>query len=378
VIADRARAIDASGIRRIFDLAATLTNPIDLSIGQPDFDVPDEVKEAALRAIRDGRNRYTPSPGLPELREAVRERYRKAHGVESGAAMITSGTSGGLTLAFLAAVNPGDEVLIPDPYFVSYKTLTLLAGGVPVPCEIYPDFRLTAEAVERAVTKKTKILIVNSPANPTGAVASEKDLRELAELARRKNLLVLSDEVYEDFCYDSPHLSIARFYENTVVLNGWSKSLGATGWRVGFARGPAEFIEEMTKLQQFTFVCAPAPAQYAILETMPDGTGDAAEHIAAYRAKRDRVCEGLRERFSLSRPTGAFYAFPEVPRGPWADDTAFVEAALKRNLLLVPGSIFSERKTHFRLSFAAADSSLAQGLEMLNGLAEEGEKARRR
>ncbi len=354
--------LDSSGIRKVFDLAARMKDPIDLSIGQPDFDVPDEVKAAAFEAIRTGKNRYTQSQGIPELREALLAKHlgQERQGRDI---IVTAGTAGALMLAFEVLVDVGDEVLIPDPYFVIYKHLTNLCNGVPRYVDTYPDFRLTAARIEKCLTPRAKILIVNSPNNPTGAVTSEKDLRDIADLARARGLVVLSDEVYSAFAYDGPHVSMLPLYENTLLLEGFSKSHAMPGWRLGYTIGPADVVHEMVKLQQFSFVCAPSFAQYAGLRSL---TVDTSRNLAEYRRKRDLVYDGLRGRFEVQKPGGAFYIFPKAPRH---SGTRFVAEAIRRNLLIVPGSVFSERDSHFRISFAAPIERLQRALAVLQDLA---------
>jgi len=339
---------------------------VDLSIGQPYHDVPDPVKASAVRAIHAGKNRYTPTQGLPDLVGALTERMARTLDTEGRKLFVTAGVSGGLLLAFATLVNPGDEVLMADPYFVIYKHVVQFFGGVPVFVDTYPDFHLTAERAERHLTKRSKILIVASPANPTGAVLSRQEVADLADLAAKHDLLVISDEVYSVFSYDGPATSTAPLHEWTLLLSGFSKSHAAPGWRIGYAFGPAPIIDEMAKLQQYSFVCAPAPAQAAILENLDLDTQPVTD---TYRAKRDLICRGLRDRFDFAVPGGAFYLFP---RAPWGTDIEFVEAAITRNLLIIPGSIFSERNTHFRISYAASDETLRRGIDILNGLADEG------
>ncbi|MFW6158720.1 MAG: pyridoxal phosphate-dependent aminotransferase [Planctomycetota bacterium] len=363
LLSDRIGLIDASGIRRVFDLAASLENPVDLSIGRPCHDVPDPVKASAIRAIRQGENAYTPTQGRADLVDALMERIGREVSTEGKAALVTCGVSGGLFLAFAALINPGDEVIMADPYFVIYKHVVRLLGGVPVPVDTYPDFALTADRIEPHLTPRTKLLIVASPSNPTGAVLREDHLKEIADLAGRHELLVLSDEIYRAFSYDGPAPGMAPFYEPTLLLSGFSKSHAATGWRVGYAFGPAELIGEMAKLQQYSFVCAPAPFQAAVLDTLDLDTAEVRE---AYRRKRDRVCDGLAGNYELTRPGGAFYVFPRVPHGT---DVEFVEEAIRNNLLIIPGSVFSDRDTHFRISYAAADATLDRGVAILNDLA---------
>ena len=354
--------IDSSGIRKVFDLAAKMTDPINLSIGQPDFDVPELAKRETIRAIEDGLNKYTPTQGIPELREGIRRLMRQTRDWEPEAVLVTSGVSGGIMLALNALVDPGDEVLIGDPYFVMYKHITSLLGGVPVFVDTYPDFRLTAERIEKTLTPKSKVLLLNSPCNPTGVVSSSEELSDIADLAKAHDLIVVSDEIYESFCYDGEFVSIVRFLEHAVVLGGFSKSYGMTGWRLGYACGDADIIGEMTKLQQFTFVCAPSMVQQAGVVAL--GT-DVSGHIDEFRRKRDLMYDGLQDVFEVTRPEGAFYIFPRVPEGT---DEAFVKRAIEANCLVIPGSVFSQRNTHFRISYANSFDQLRRGIEVLRTL----------
>lgn len=365
-LADRMAHFDSSGIRKVFDLAAKMTNPVNLSIGQPDFDVPEPVKEAAVAAIRQGRNGYSPTQGIAPLREKLLERARGECAPGERELLITSGTSGGLVLALLALVNPGDEVVSFDPYFVMYPSLARLAGARLVLVDTYPDFRLDVDRVRAAITPRTKVILCNSPANPTGATATEAETRALAELARERDIALVSDEIYRAFCYDGPFVSPAQFNPDTIVIDGFSKSHGMTGWRLGFAHGPPGVIQEMAKLQQYTFVCAPQPVQWAGLAALDV---DMSGPLAAYRQKRDRLVAGLRDTFELSVPGGAFYAFP---RAPWGTGSEFVAAAIERQLLVIPGQIFSRHDTHFRISYAASDETIDRGIELLRALARSG------
>ncbi len=368
LIAQRALDVDASGIRKVFDLAAKLKDPINLSIGQPDFDVPEPIKEKAIEAIRAGKNHYTPTQGIGELIEPIRRGVSESTGWRDPGILILSGTSGGIMLAMFATLNPGDEVLFLDPYFVMYKHLPRLIGAVPVPVDSYPDFRLHPERIEAAITPRTKMLILCSPNNPTGIALTQAELQAAAAIARKHNLLVLSDEIYDAFCYQK-HQSIAALLpEQCILLKGYSKTYAMTGWRLGYAAGPKAIIEQMTKLQQYTFVCAPAPAQYAALELLHDGSVNMSGHIDAYRRKRDRIVAGLSGHFDMNNPDGAFYAFPKVPGRLTA--TEFVNLAVADNVLVIPGNVFSLRDTHFRLSYAASDQTIERGIAALNQLAE--------
>ncbi|TVL99619.1 MAG: aspartate aminotransferase [Candidatus Brocadia sp. WS118] len=362
MIAHRMSKIDSSGIRKVFDLAQKMRNPVNLSIGQPDFDVPEEIKTEAIKAIKDGANKYTVTQGIAELRDGLLKRLRNQRGVNAEDILITSGVSGALTLAFMVLINPEDEVLIPDPAFVSYKHLVNFCGGKPVFIDTYPDFQLTAARIRPCLTKKSKVLVMNSPANPTGIMCTSRDIKDIADLAKEHNLLVISDEIYHDFDYHHEFESIGRYYENTLLLDGFSKSFAVTGWRMGYAAGPAHIIREMIKLQQYTFVCAPAPAQYAIAKSLD---ADLSKYLASYKKKRDLMYEGLKDNFRIVKPGGAFYFFPQVP---WGTDEEFVASAIKKNLLIIPGSVFSEHHTHFRISYAASEETIHRGVNILNSI----------
>ena len=363
-IAERMRHLDASGIRKVFDLAAKLKDPINLSIGQPDFDVPEPVKQAAIDAIRGGQNKYTQTQGAAALRQMLAGLCREEFGWDDDRPyLVTCGVSGALVLAMLALVNPGDEVVFADPYFVMYTHLVRLAGGVPVLVDTYDDFRCDVQRFADAITDKTRMIVVNSPANPTGAVYGEQELRDIAELAAAHDLLVISDEIYNLFCYDQPFVSMAGLHENTLLMRGLSKSYAMTGWRIGWCTGPRPILEKMTMLQQYSFVCAPSVAQASALVSLKT---DMSRQVADYRRKRDMVHEALGPAMGLIKPGGAFYAFVPAPGG---DAEKFVARAIASNVLIIPGSVFSARNTHFRLSYATSDEKLAQGLEILAKLA---------
>ena len=366
LIAERAAKIDASGIRKVFALAASLKDPINFSIGQPDFDVPEELKEAAIQAIRDGQNKYSQTAGDITLKNKIAEQVKGEFGWENPAVLVASGVSGGLLLAFLSLINPGDEVIIPDPYFVIYKHVINMLGGKCVYIDSYPDFDLPVEEIAEAITAKTKMIILNSPCNPTGMVYSEEQIKALAKVAAENDILVMTDEIYEKFCYDGDCASIANYYEKSLLLRGFSKSYAMTGWRMGYVAAHESLkhvIEEMTKIQQYTFVCAPTPFQQAALAALDY---DVSDMVDAYKKKRDLLYEGLNGAFGLARPGGAFYAFVKAPGSVGA--TAFVEKAIANNLLIIPGNVFSEKDTHFRISYATTDDKIRQGVEILRSL----------
>ncbi|HEV3418191.1 MAG TPA: aminotransferase class I/II-fold pyridoxal phosphate-dependent enzyme [Pirellulales bacterium] len=362
-IANRTALFDSSGIRKVFELAAKMRNPINLSIGQPDFDVPAAARQAAIEAIENRKNGYAITQGMPVLREKLQARIDAEYGHADRKLFVSSGTSGGLVLTMLALVNPGDEVIVFDPYFVMYEPLVRLVDAVPVVIDTYPHFHIDLDRVRSAITKRTKQILFNSPANPTGVVADEAEIRGLAELAAEADVALVSDEIYRMFCYDRPFVSPARFNPRTLVLDGFSKSYGMTGWRLGYAHGPGELVEAMVKLQQYSFVCAPQPFQWAGAAALDI---DMQPHVDEYRRKRDRIATGLRDHYELETPGGAFYAFPKVPRGTASE---FVTRAIENELLIIPGNIFSRRDTHFRVSYAASDETIERGIDVLRKLA---------
>lgn len=362
-IADRTRAFDSSGIRKVFDLAAKMKDPINLSIGQPDFDVPEEIKTAAIDAIRGGKNAYSLTQGMPVLRDKLQAQLDAQWKHPDRKVFVASGSSGGLVLAMMSLVNPGDEVIMFDPYFVMYPSLTKLVGGVPVVIDTYPDFRIDVDKVAAAITPRTKMILLNSPANPTGIVAQKSEVKALAELAAKKNIALISDELYRLFCYDAPLVSPAEFNPDTIVIDGFSKSHAMTGWRVGIVHGPAAVIDTMVKLQQYTFVCSPQPMQWAASVAMDY---DMSSYVDSYRAKRDRFIAGISDLYEVAQPGGAFYAFPKAPKGTGSE---FVTKAIENNLLIIPGNIFSGRDTHFRVSYAASERTIDRGIEVLRKLA---------
>ncbi len=364
-IADRMKQIEVSGIRKVFELAAHMKDPVNLSIGQPHFPVPAPIKNAAKAAIDADKNGYTVTQGIPELRTKILADVRKNYpGQADRELFLTSGTSGGLVLALTCILNPGDEVIIFDPYFVMYPHFITMAGGKSVILDTYPDFRIDVAKVAAAITPRTKAIIVNSPANPTGVVYGRETLRDLAILARERKIVLMSDEVYRAFCYDGPFASPLEFSDETLVFDGFSKAYGMTGWRLGFAHGPRRLIEEMIKLQQFSFVCAPSIIQHAGVAAWDY---DISGIVADYKQKRDRLVAALKDRYELTNPGGAFYL---VPKAPWGTGSEFVAEAIRNNLLIIPGNAFSRRDTHFRISYAAADQTLDRGIEILRRLAQ--------
>lgn len=373
-LASRATDIDASGIRRIFDLGATMKNPVNLGIGQPHFDVPGPIKAEMQRLTEAGFNAYTPTQGVPDLIQAVKADITRNKGREPEDLFITSGVSGGLSLAYSAILNPGDEIIIPDPYFVIYRHMARLVDAKAVCLDTYPDFRIRKDRLEKLVTPKTRAILLNSPNNPTGMIHQKEEIEAAIAVAKAHDLWLISDEIYEIFNYQggafAPVPSPWASYEKTLLLSGFSKSFSMTGWRLGYAAGPERLLREMKKLQQYTFVCAPHVAQRAALKGFEEPVkAELREHVAAYTRKRNRVYEVLSPAFgkgAVQMSEGAFYAFIEAPGG---DGAAFVEKAIAKEVLIIPGEVFSTRKTHFRLSFAVPDPVLDRGLDILASLA---------
>ena len=326
-ISQRAGTFEASGIRKVFDLGAALADPINLSIGQPDFDPPPEARQAMIDAVGAHKSGYTPTQGLKLLQEEIQQRVDAQYGKRGHHAdrkvFIASGTSGALALAMLVCVDPGDEVIFFDPFFVMYDATVKMAGGTPVPVSTYPNFEYDIQKLADAITPRTKAIILNSPCNPTGKVATREEVKAVAELAAKHDILLISDEIYRTFCFQE-FTSPAEFNDQTLVLDGFSKSHGMPGWRVGYAHGPKHLIEEMLKFQQYTFVCSPHVGQLGAFAALDV---DMSTQIESYRRRRDMLYDALKDDYEVVKPEGAFYMFPKAP---WGTATEFVEKAIKK------------------------------------------------
>lgn len=395
LISARANSINGSGIRRVFEIGAGITGKIDLSIGQPDFSVPRTLKDAAKAAIDQDKNGYPLTRGIAELRQAIAHHLKSDIGWSTsdlaGASksdpgvLVTAGTSGALVLACMALLDEGDEIIIPDPYFVLYPYLATFAQGRAVRCPIYPDFRLTAQRVEPLITARTKMVILNSPGNPAGVVNTQRECQDLLDLCRRRGIVLCSDEIYDEFTYSecrtqawagvptrSACPSPARFrdaHDTVLVVRGFGKTYGVTGWRLGYAAGPRRLLEEMTKLQQYLYVSSPHPLQWGVLAAFDT---DMSAHLTEYQRRRDLVVSRLGKVTEVPTPGGAFYAFVKVPDSlgfnPESAGEEFFQRCVTRRLLVVPGRTFSSRDSHFRLSFAAPIDTLERGLDVLADL----------
>ncbi|PSQ19788.1 aspartate aminotransferase [Halobacteriales archaeon QS_8_69_26] len=346
----RVERVSISGIREVFEAAGE--DAINMGLGQPDFPAPDHAREAAREAIAAGEaDAYTSNMGTQALREAIAEKFRRDQGIDAdpGAIIATAGGSEALHVAMEAHVDPGQEVIVPDPGFVSYENLTHLAGGDPKPVGLREDLTLDPGAVEEAITDDTAAFVVNSPANPTGAVGSEADMREFARIADEHDVLCLSDEVYEHIVFEGEHHSPMKFADsdNVAVVGACSKTYSMTGWRLGWIHAAGDRIDRMLRVHQYVQACASAPAQYAA-EAALTGPQDQVEEMAAeFERRRDVLLDAL-EDMGLETPTpeGAFYVMPKVPDG-------FVDACIERGLVIVPGRAFGERgEGYARISYA--------------------------
>jgi aspartate aminotransferase/aminotransferase len=364
MLADRMKQMKPSGIRRIFELMASMEDPINLSIGQAHFDPPEALVEAACKAIRDGHNRYTVTQGLPELNARILDRVEARYAHRPEASLVTSGVSGGLVLGFLALLDPGDEILLPDPGFTMYAQLAQLFGAKVKFYDLYPDWQLKPDEIAALIGPRCKAILLNSPSNPTGGVLSESSLAKVAAIAAEHGAFIISDEIYDEFVYVDEYASAVGRHERVLQLSGFSKTYGVPGWRLGYATGPAELLDAMKTIQQFSFVCAPAPFQVAVAEAAFEL--DMSSYIREYRGKRDRIVGELHKAYQLVPPQGSFYAFPSLPGE--VPEAEFMDAALAARLLVVPGSAFSRRDSHFRISFAVTDEKLGEGIRGLNDL----------
>lgn len=374
-VAERVVSIPPSGIRRFFDIAATMQNVISLGIGEPDFTTPAHIIEAGIEALRRGETHYTSNAGIFELRQAIAENIARLYGVQYDPAkeiFITVGVSEGLYLALTALLNPGEEVIVPEPCFVAYVPEVVLAGGVPVriPTWVENNFEVTAEEIERAITPRTKALLIGYPNNPTGAVMSRERLMAIAQLAERYDLVVISDEIYDRLVYGVEHIcfaSLPGMRERTIVLQGMSKAYAMTGWRVGYAAGPAELIAPMLKIHQYTIMSAPTVAQIAALRALKHGEEDVQYMREMYDRRRRLIVAGLNNiGLSCFEPKGAFYAFPCI-RTTGLSSMEFSERLLmEEKVAVVPGSAFGECGEGFvRCSYASSLENIEEALNRM-------------
>jgi aminotransferase len=368
-------SVPPSGIRRFFDIVSQMEDVISLGVGEPDFVTPWRIREAAIYSLEKGYTTYTSNYGLLELRQAIAHHLDTLYGVEyspTNEVLVTVGVSEGLDLALRAILNPGDEVLVPEPCYVSYKPCTLFAGGTPVPVagDAAEGFTIRAAALEAALTPRTRALLLNFPNNPTGATLRREEMARIAALADRNDLWVISDEIYAQLTYEGKHVCFAALpgmQRRTILLNGFSKAYAMTGWRIGYAAGPAEVIGAMTKVHQYTMLCAGITAQMAALEALRNGERDTAEMVAQYDARRRLVVGGLNAiGLTCQMPEGAFYAFPSIA-GTGLDSETFAERLLhEERVAVVPGNAFGDcGEGHIRCSYAASVAELEEALRRI-------------
>ena len=374
-ISDRVRALPSSGIRRFFELISNMDGVISLGVGEPDFVTPERFSKAAFDAVSRGETHYTSNYGLPELRQAVSDHLERLYGLRydpRNEVLITVGVSEGLMLALMAILNPGDELLSPNPYYVAYLPTCQLAGGtfVPVATGMETEFRVTARDLEAHCTDRTKAILLGYPSNPTGAQMTREGLVQIADLAARRDLIVVSDEIYDRLSYDIPHTcfpSLPGMRERSILLGGVSKAFAMTGWRVGWACAPADLLEAMMKIHQFVIMSAPTPSQYAALEAIRHGEEDAQRMIADFDARRRLIVAGLNDMgLTCFDPHGAFYAFPSV-RSTGLDDHDFAERLLQQEkVAVIPGSAFGDcGRGHVRVCYAAPREDLEEALDRI-------------
>ena len=375
-IADKTRALQPSGIRKFFDIVSEMTDVVSLGVGEPDFDTPWAVRDEGIYSLERGRTFYTSNAGLKPLREEICRYLKRRFSVSyepMKETLVTVGGSEAIDLAFRAVLNPGDEVIIPEPCYVSYKPCVILADGVPVTIDLKAEnqFRLTAAELEEAITERTKILVLPFPNNPTGAVMEKEDLEAIAKIVIEKDILVVSDEIYAELTYTGKnHISIASLpgmRERTILINGFSKSHAMTGWRLGYCCGPAPIIKEMTKIHQFAIMCAPTNSQYAGVTALRDGDGEVEKMRTAYNQRRRFLLHAF-EQMGLPcfEPFGAFYVFPCIKEFGMTSDEFATRLLQEEKVAVVPGTAFGDSGEGFiRISYAYSIDDLKIALERL-------------
>ncbi len=367
-LADKVVDIKPSGIRKFFDIVSEMKDAISLGVGEPDFDTPWHIRDEGIYSLERGRTFYTSNSGLKELRQEICNYIKRKQGVEYNAltdVLITVGGSEAIDIGLRAMCNPGDEVLIPQPSYVSYEPCAILAGAKPVIIDLKAEneFRLTAQELRDAITDKTKVLILPFPNNPTGAIMEKKDLEEIAEVIREKDIFVMSDEIYAELTYGREHVSIVSLpgmQERTIYINGFSKAYAMTGWRLGYAAGPKKIIEQMTKIHQFAIMCAPTTSQYAAVEALKNGDDDVAEMRNAYNQRRRFLMNAFAEMgLECFEPYGAFYVFPCIKEFGMTSDEFATRFLEEEKVAVVPGTAFGDCGEGFlRISYAYSIDNL--------------------
>lgn len=374
-LSDTIVTIPPSGIRKFFDIVSEMKDAISLGVGEPDFDTPWHIREEGIYSLEKGRTFYTSNAGLKELKVEICKYLKRRCGVDydyNSEVMVTVGGSEAIDVALRAMLDPGDEVLIPQPSYVSYVPCTVLAGGVPVIIELEEkdQFRLTREKLLEKITPKTKVLILPFPNNPTGSIMEPEDLAQVAKIVEEHDLFVISDEIYSELTYKGRHTTIAAYpgmKERTVLINGFSKSYAMTGWRLGYACAPELILSQMLKIHQFAIMCAPTTSQYAAVEALKNGDADVREMRESYDQRRRFLVKSLRDMgFDCYEPQGAFYVFPSVKRFGMTSDEFATRLLEEEKVAVVPGSAFGHcGDGYLRLSYAYSLKDLKRALERI-------------
>lgn len=364
-----------SGIRRFFDLARTMENVVSLGVGEPDFVTPWHMIEASYHSLEEGYTGYTPNAGLLELRQAISSYLHASFGIPynpEGELIVTVGASQGIDIALRALINPGDEVIVVEPTFVSYAPVVTLAGGVAVPVQTKPEngFKLQPEELEEAITPRTKAMVLCNPNNPTGALMGKEELQRIASVVRENDLIVISDEIYAELTYDGPYASFASLdgmKERTLLISGFSKAFAMTGWRLGYVAGPEEIVNAMLKIHQYTVMSAPTMAQYAAIEGLNHGRKSVQEMRRSYQQRRNYIVKAFREMgLTCEMPGGAFYVFPSIEKTGLSSEAFAEQLLLKEKVAVVPGSVFGAGgEGHIRCSYATSLDQLKEAMRRI-------------
>ncbi|CDZ24486.1 putative aminotransferase YugH [[Clostridium] cellulosi] len=375
IISSTVRDMRPSGIRKFFDLVSEMDDVISLGVGEPDFATPWHIRSAGIYSLEKGKTWYTSNAGLSELREAISEYLDRRFNISYNAkneVLITVGGSEAIDICIRSLVKPGDEVIIPQPCFVCYEPLVTLAGGTPVIIQTRAEdkFRLTPQQLKRAITPRTKLLILPFPNNPTGAVMRRSDLEAIAEVLRGTNIMILSDEIYAELTYNGKHVSIASIdgmKERTILVSGFSKAYAMTGWRLGYACGPSPVIAAMHKVHQYAIMCAPTTSQYAAIEAMKNGDEDIERMVSEYDMRRRLLVNGLNKiGLDCFEPEGAFYVFPSIKRSGLSSEQFCKKLLFEKRLAVVPGTAFGDSGEGFvRISYSYSLNHLCEALKRL-------------
>lgn len=378
VVSSTVRDLPPSGIRRFFELASQSKGIISLGIGEPDFSTPWHAREASVYYLEKGHTSYTSNWGMPQLREEIARYLARQYNLiynSEKQILVTVGVSEAVDLALRVVLCPGDEVIIPEPAFVSYSPCTIMAGGKPVTVatQMEDEFRVTPEALEAAITERTKVLILSYPNNPTGAIMPREQLEEIARVAKKHNILVISDEIYSELTYNGTHTSIASLegmFDRVIYVNGFSKAYAMTGWRIGYAAGHEEIIAAMYKIHQYTIMCAPTQAQYAAIEALKNGEEEKNRMIRSYDQRRRLFLKGIRELgLDCFEPKGAFYAFPSICKTGMTSEQFAQRLLVEEKVAVVPGNAFGECGEGFiRCCYAVATRDIETALEKMGNM----------